>query len=68
MHLIEVCLEGNESEVFLISLENEGKILVLASPTAKPYPQFTPLFIATGLLKTIQTNIAQQNQVPQPPI
>ena len=24
-HLIEVCLEGNKSEIFLISLENEGK-------------------------------------------
>ena len=39
-----------------------GPILVLASPIAKPFPQF---FIATGLPNTIQTNTAQQNQVLQ---
>ena len=42
---------------------------MLASPIAKPFPQFTPFFIATGLPETIQANTArQQNQVLQPPI
>jgi len=41
---------------------------MLESPIAKPFAQFTPFFIATGLLKTIQTNTAQQNQVLQSPI
>ena len=29
----------------------KGQFLVLASPIAKPFPQFTPFFIATGLPK-----------------
>ena len=41
---------------------------MLASPIARPFPQFTPFFIATGLPKAIQTNTAQQNHVLQPPI
>ena len=42
---------------------------MLASPIAKPFPQFTPFFIATGLSETIQANTARQrNQVLQPPI
>ena len=45
-----------------------GEFLELASPIAKPFPQFTLFFIATGLPKATQTNIAQQNQVLQPPI
>ena len=45
-----------------------GEVLELASPIAKPFPQFTLFFIATGLPKATQTNIAQQNQVLQPPI
>ena len=58
-----VCLEGNKSVAFLISLKAFYEtILVLASPIAKPFPQF---FIATGLPNTIQTNTAQQNQVLQ---
>ena len=31
----------------------KGQFLVLASLIAKPFPQFTPFFIATGLPKTI---------------
>ena len=42
---------------------------MLASPIAKPFPQFTAFFIATGIPETIQANTTrQQNQVLQPPI
>ena len=66
-----ICLEGNKSEAFLLVWkirQFNGQFLELASPIAKPFPQFTLFFIATGLPKTIQTNIAQQNHVLQPPI
>ena len=55
------------SFVWKIRQFNE-QVLELASPIAKPFPQFTLFFIATGLPKTIQTNIAQQYHVLQPPI
>ena len=38
---------------------------MLASPIAKPFSQLTPVFIATGLPKKIQTNTVQQNKVLQ---
>ena len=31
----------------------KGQFLVLASPIAKQFPQFTPFFIASGLPRTI---------------
>ena len=31
----------------------KGQFLVFASPITKPFPQFTPFFIATGIPKTI---------------
>ena len=55
------------SFVWKIRQFNE-QVLELVSPIAKPFPQFTLFFIATGLPKTIQTNIAQQYHVLQPPI
>ena len=66
-----ICLKGIKSDAFLISLRNMsiyGTLLVSTSPIEKPFPQFTPFFIATGLPNTIQNNIAQINEVLQPPI
>ena len=39
---------------------------MLASPIAKPFPQFTPFFcIVIGLKNTIQNKIPQRNEVLQ---
>ena len=66
-----VCLERNKSEAFFISPENKAFLrdnFSVSVNYCKAISQFTPFFIATSLPKTIQTNIAQQNQVLQPPI
>ena len=36
----------------------------LSTPIAKPFLQFTSFIIATGLLNTIQNNIAQRDDRP----
>ena len=38
----------------------KGQLLVLESPIAKPFPQFTSFFIAVGLPNTIQHNIPKK--------
>ena len=40
----------------------KGQLLVLESPIAKPFPQFTSFFIAVGLPNTIQHNIPNKTR------
>ena len=66
-----LCLKGVKSEAFLIILKIStfiGTVLMLTSPITKPFLQFTSFIIATGLPNTIQNNIAQRDDVLQPPI
>ena len=51
--------------IIIISLENKTfkrPVLVLESPIAKPFPQFTSFFIAVELPNTIQHNIPKKNE------